>query len=369
MNKNSVRTGLKTISSQLVLILISFVIATVFLLVSGYDPFAIVKGVFSSLTSDIAGTIRWATPLILAGLAIAVTYKAKVFNLGVDGQIYMGAAAATFIALRIPMNLPPAISLIVVFAVGMIAGALYALIPALLKVFLNMNEVISTLLMNFIAELFIEFLVVGPMRDTTAGTNLNASGLIPENSWLPKISFLEPSLASIGFYIAIIAIVIIAFIFFKTTLGYEIKLVGSNSTYAKYSGMNSPRTIIKVMLISGAIAGIIGVIEVTAVQHRLLQSFNPGFGFDGVVVSLLASNNPIGVIFTGFFFGALKNGGINMQRITDVPSAVTDIVMAIIVLVIAAKITFPWIKKVFSRIERKDKGLEGGGLKHESSSN
>lgn len=359
MNNNSIRSAIKSVSSQIVLILISFVIATLFLLVSGYDPFAIIKGVISSLTSDIAGTIRWATPLILAGLAICVTYKAKVFNLGVDGQIYIGAAAAAAVALRIPTSLNSSLSILTIFLVGMITGALYALIPALLKVYLKMNEVISTLLLNFTAELFIEFLVVGPMRDQATGTNLNASAILPENTWLPKISFLAPSLANIGFYFALIAVCIIAFIFLKTTLGYEIKLVGSNATYARYSGMNSKTTIIKVMLISGAISGIIGVIEVSAIQHRLLQSFNPGFGFDGVVVSLLANNNPIGVIFTGFFFGALKNGGINMQRITDVPSAVTDIVMAIIILVIAAKIAFPKVKQFISKLQPKKNLKEG----------
>lgn len=347
MTKKTIMNALKTSFSQVTLIVLSFLFATIFLLVSGYDPFAILKGMYNSFTSDIAGTIRWATPLILSGLAIAVTYKAKVFNLGVDGQIYMGAAAASYVGLLIPSTIPTPLALIVVFIAGMIAGMLYALIPALLKIYLRMNEVVTTLLLNFVAILFIEFLVTGPMRDITAGTNLNASAVFPVNTWLPKIGFFDPSLASVGFYIALIMVAVIAVLFFKTTLGYEIKVVGSNPNYAKYSGMQANKTIIKVMLISGAIAGMVGVIEVTAIQHRLLAGFNPEFGFDGIVVSLLANNNPIGVVFTGFFFGALKNGGINMQRITDVPSAVTEIVMAVIIIVIAAKFAMPKVKKFF----------------------
>lgn len=352
--KGSVSIFVKQVS----LIVVSLVLATIFLAISGYEPMAVVNGIAEGLTSDIAGTVRWATPLILAGLAICVTYKAEVFNLGVDGQLCMGAAAATGIALMIPEQTPAFIAIVVVFIGAMIAGALFAMIPALMKVYLDTNEVVSTLLLNFIATLFIEFLVTGPMRDKAAGTNLNATPVIPENTWLPRISFFNPSSANIGFYIAIIVMLIIAFIFFKTTLGHEIKMVGSNPVLAKYAGMRPKRNILQVMAISGSIAGIIGAIEVTAIQHRLLAGFNPGFGFDGIVVSLLGNNNPIGVLFSGIFFGALKNGGINMERATDVPSAVTEIVMAIIIITISAKFVMPKLKQMLNK--RKPSISKGG---------
>lgn len=333
---------------QICLIVMSLVLASIFLGVSGYEPLAIIKGIGQGLSSDIAGTVRWAAPLILAGLAICVTYKAEVFNLGVDGQLYMGAAAGTAVAVVIPEGMNQVVALVIVFLVSMLAGALFAMIPALLKVYLDTNEVVSTLLLNFIAVLFIEYLVTGPMMDKTAGTNLNASAILPENTWLPRISFFAPSAANIGFYIAIVVMIFIAFLFFKTTLGHEIKIVGSNPVLARYAGMKSKKTILQVMALSGAIAGMIGAIEVTAVQHRLLAGFNPDFGFDGIVVSLLANNNPIGVVFSGIFFGALKNGGINMERMTDVPSAVTEIVMAIIFITISAKFVLPKLKGKFA---------------------
>lgn len=331
---------------QISLIIISLLFATIFLLLSNYDPFAVLKGIGQAMSSDLAGTIRWATPLILAGLAISVTFKAKVFNLGVDGQIYIGAAAATAVALILPQG-NGVVSLVIIFTAAMLAGAAMAIIPALLKVFFNTDEVVSTLLLNFIAALYIEYLVAGPLRDETVVTKLNASEVLPEWTWLPRLEMFSPSSTNVGIYMAIIGAGLIAFLFYKTKLGHEIKIVGENPTLALYSGMTPKATTVSVMAISGAIAGVIGAIEVTAVQHRLITGFNPGFGFDGIVVSLLANNNPIGVVFSGFFFGGLKNGGINMERMSDVPAAVTGIVMAIIILTISAQIVLPKAWKRF----------------------
>lgn len=135
------------------------------------------------------------------------------------------------------------------------------------------------------------------------------------------------------------------FVFYRTTLGHEIKMVGANGEFARYAGINPKLTVIKCMCISGAIAGVIGAIEVTAVQHRLIAGFNPELGFKGIVVSLLAGNHPIGVLFSGIFFGALKNGGTNMERFTGVPSAISSIVEGIIILVISADFAFTFFRK------------------------
>ena len=344
INAKAIKNSTFIVIKQIALIVAALLFATIFLKASQFEAFAILQGIKTSMTTDLAGTIRWATPLILAGLAISITFKAQVFNLGVDGQLYMGAAAATVVALALP-NQNGAVSLILVFVAAMIAGAVFALIPALLKVYFETNEVVSTLLLNFIAVLYMEYLVTGPLRDPDASTNLNASQVLPENTWLPRLEYFEPSVANVGIYIAIAMAILISFIYYRTKLGYEIKLVGSNPRMATYGGMMPKSTTIKVMAISGALAGIIGAIEVTAIQHKLLAGFNPGYGFDGIVVSLLANNNPVGVIFSGIFFGSLKNAGINMERFTDVPSAVTEVVMAIIILTISAEILMPKIMK------------------------
>lgn len=345
----------KILARQVALVLLALLVASIFLAISGYPPLAIVNGLVDSLTNDIAGTIRWATPLMLAGLAVAVTFKAGYWNLGVDGQIYIGSAFATAVAFALPISIPPLIGLLLVFMAGMLGGALYALIPALLRVYLGADELVSSLLLNFIAVLLIEALVTGPMRDPSTTSNLNASAFLPEQLWLPRIDWLGPSLANWGFYIAILACATIAFIFFRTTMGQEIKMVGANPRFADYAGVRPKRLTISVFLTSGAIAGIIGTIEVTAIQHRLLAGFNPSFGMEGVVVSLLANNNPAGVLLSGIFFGGLRNGGTNMERITDVPASVTDIVMAIVIIFLGARFAWPWLKKIMGRRHSSEK--------------
>lgn len=339
----------KTILKQILLIVISIGLATIFLWVSGYEPFSILDGMWNSATVQLASMVRWSTGLILAGLAVCVTFKAEIWNLGIDGQIYLGGAAAAALALVLPEG-NQFFNLTGMILVGMLAGAFYALIPALLKVFFNTNEVVSTLLLNFIAIRFVEYLVSGPMQDPTSITKLNASQKFPTWTWLPRLKIFEPSPSNVGFYLALVAVVIIAFVFYKTKLGYEIKIIGTNANMGIYGGMKPKMLTIVVMCISGAIAGLIGVIEVAAVQHRLINAFNPGFGFDGIVVSLLANNNPIGIILSGLFFGNLTNAGITMERVTDTPSAITDIVMAIVILTITANFVIPKIKNLRKRI-------------------
>jgi general nucleoside transport system permease protein len=358
MNRNSgFLNSVKIILRQLSLILVSIGLATIFLWVSGYESFAILAGIWNGITSDLAGTLRWATPLILAGLAVSITFKAEVWNLGVDGQIYMGAAAAAAVALIIPESTGHFLSVTAIIIVAMIAAAAYAVIPALLKVFFQTNEVVSTLLLNFIAIKFVEYLVSGPMQDPTSITKLNASQRIPDWTWIPRLKMFEPSPTNIGIYLALISAVVIGFVFFKTKLGYEIKIIGANSNLGIYGGMKPKMVTIVVMAISGALAGLIGVIEVGAVQHRLINGLNPGFGFDGIVVSLLANNNPIGIVFSGLFFGNLRNAGISMERITNVPSAITDIVMAIVILTITANFVMPRVKDLIKRNKKSTENL------------
>jgi len=344
LNMNMKATGLSVLKT-IVLIIIALVLSSAFLAFSHYDPLAILKGLYQSFTQDIAGTVRWSTAMILAGLAVCVCYKANIANLGVDGQLYLGAAAASAVALGVQEGASRTLSLIEIFLAAALAGMLFALIPALMKIYLNVNEVVSTLLLNFIGEYFINYLVNGPMRDPVSGTNLSASAKFAENTWLPHLAVFEPSSANVGAYIAVVLVVVVTFIFYRTTLGHEIKLVGANSEFARYAGINPKATIIKCMCMSGAIAGIIGAIEVTAVQHRLIAGFNPELGFKGIVVSLLAGNNPVGVVFSGIFFGALRNGGTNMERFTGVPSAISSIVEGIIILVICANFTFKFLRK------------------------
>ena len=172
---------------RVLLIVLALAVASIFLAVSGYDPLAILKGLAQSMTQDLAGTIRWSTAMILAGLAVCVCYKANIANLGVDGQIFLGASAASAVALNVQAGASHTLSLLEIFLAAALAGMLFALIPALLKVYLNVNEVVSTLLLNFIGEDFVNYLVNGPMKDPSATTNLSASAKFAEEAWLPHM--------------------------------------------------------------------------------------------------------------------------------------------------------------------------------------
>ena len=347
-----IRGAGKAVGRQVAMMLVAIVIVMIFLAVSGYDPAAVLQGLGRAFTRDLAGTIRWATPLILAGVAVCIPFKAEVFNLGVDGQIYQGARASTWIALALPET-TGRLGLLPVFLAGAAAGALFALIPALMKVYFGTDMVVTTLLLNFVGQLLTEFMAAEVMRDPEKITQMNLVRTLPEALWMPKLGAFGASSASVSIYLAVIVALIAAFLFFKTTLGYEIKLVGTNQQFARYGGMKPNGIILKVMALSGAVAGVIGAMEVTAVQHKLIAAFNPDIGFDGIVVALLANNNPLGVILSGFFFGALKNGGSIMQRVTSVPQIVTEIIMAIIILTISADVGFKFIRR---RKERKTHG-------------
>lgn len=334
----------KTIGRQLCMMLVAIAIVMCFLAVSGNSPFTVWQGLGRAFSRDLSGTIRWAAPMILAGIAICIPFKAQVYNLGVDGQIYLGAIAATWVALALPVDCSPT-GLILVFVAAALAGAGFAMLPAILNVYCNTDIVVTTLLLNFVGKYLTEFMAAEVMRDPEKLTQVNASRTLPKSLWLPKLSAFGNSSANIGIYIAIVILLFVAFLFFKTTLGYEIKIVGSNADFAKYGGIRSKTVLLKTMALSGAVAGIIGAIEVTAIQHRLIAAFNPDIGFDGIVVALLANNNPLGILISGFFFGALTNSGNVMERVTEVPNIVTQIVMAIIILTISANITFRNIKR------------------------
>lgn len=331
---------LKSLGKKLLLILIAMLIASLFLLLSGHDFFTVFRGVWLGITSDFAGTVRWMTPLLFTSVAVCLSQKARLFNLGVDGQIYLGACAASFVALQIS-GLPPLVTVLVAILAGMLAGLIYAGIPALLKIYVGADEVVTTLLMNFIAVQFTEWLVLGPLKpEEVTGTTATAN--FAEELWLPRI--LTPSQANIGLFIALFCAALLAFVMYKTTFGHEVKIVGANERFAKYSGINVVRVTLGTMLISGAVAGLAGTVEVMGSLHRLPTGFNQDLGFDGIVVALLAQNNPIGCIAAAFFFAALKNGASNMERISDIPAAVSEIVQALVILTVTVTIVAPKLK-------------------------
>ena len=334
------------IGKQISLIIFALILSSIFLLATGYDPLIVMKAIARGVTSGLGGTIRWAIPYTFAGLAICLTFRANIFNLGVDGQLYIGAIAATYLSMMLSdVPAPAAVFVTIVFA--SIAGGLFAVIPALMKIWLKCDEVVTTLLLNYVAYYFTDYVVLCPMLGKGTLAAARSTDYVPENAWLAKLSFLPSSGVTIGLYLAIALTIGMAVLLYKTNLGYEVKICGANTRMAEYGGIKPGRVILTIMILSGCIAGLAGAVEILGVHHRFPIRFSDQVGFDGVVVSLLANNNPIGVLFTAFFFGALKNGAMTMQRIADVPSALIDIVRGIIIFTISVDFAMLKIRKKY----------------------
>jgi simple sugar transport system permease protein len=214
------------------------------------------------------------------------------------------------------------------------------------------------------------------MLATSSMTQANTTDKFAEKFWLPHISYLQPSQANVGLYIAVVLAVALAFVMFRTKLGYEVKIAGNNSNLAVYSGISANRLTFLTLSISGGLAGLAGSVEVLGCHHRFPAGFNNNIGFDGIVVSLIADNNPITCIFAAFFLAALKNGCMNLERTADVPSSVSEIVQAIIIIIITMGVGFPMVKDVLKRLQHMvaghgpDEGFDeasvkGGGSEHE----
>lgn len=326
----SISSPLKSILQKALLILLSILLASVLIWITGYSPLSVLDGLMNGMTGDFPGTLRWATPLILTGLAVAVAFKAGAWNMGVDGQLYMGAMAATAVSLALA-SFPGFILLPITILAGIIAGTLWALLAGFLRTQFGANDVVTTLLLTYVALNFSDYLIHGPMKSGAYGP-AESTNIIPESVWLPKI--IADSSVTIGLIIALVIAVVLYILIYRSTLGYELKVVGTNLWFSRYGGIKVKSVYLKAMAISGAISGLAGVIEILGVHHRVPIRFSSGLGFDGIVVSLLASNNPLGVILSGLFFGAFRNGSYNIERLTEVPRAMVIIVQAVIVLMV-----------------------------------
>lgn len=288
--------------------------------------------------SHLIETFVFATPLIFTGLAHAVAFKTGLFNIGVEGQFIIGMLMATLVGL-IP-GIPSIIHIILIFIAGIAGGALWAAIPGYLKAKIGTNEVVNTIMMNFIAMNVSNYFTMGPFhKPDSASTN-------PIQSSAELTRFLgENYRLSTGIFIALILAVLVYILFWKTTIGYEIRAVGLNPYAAEYGGISIKKNIILAMAISGAIAGLGGAIHVAGVQHLSVQLFGfPGFGMDGIAVALVAKSNPIGVIFSAILFGAL-NLSSGTLMLYGIPKTISNLIQGIVIIFIAAEYIFKLISE------------------------
>lgn len=272
------------------------------------------------------------TPYIFAGLALAVGFRSGLFNIGAEGQLFMGAIFSVWVGYTFK-GLPAIIHIPFSLLAGAAGGALWALIPAILKAKAGAHEVINTIMMNYIAFRLSEWLLNGPMM--RPGTANPVSPFIEQSAELPRF-FPDPIRFHFGFFVALGVAAFIWWLMFKTTIGFELRTVGANPNAAKYAGMSITRNIIIGMCLSGALAGLAGANEVLGVNHNLANAFSSGYGFDSIALALLGKSHPLGVTLSALLFGTLRSGATRMQNVARIPIDIISIIQALIIAFIAA---------------------------------
>lgn len=278
----------------------------------------------------IGNTIATATPLVLTGLSVAFAFRTGLFNIGTPGQMLFGGFCATIVG-QAGLNLPRPIYLLVIILVALIGGALWAFIPGLLKAIFNVHEVVSCIMMNWIAYWIIYYGVQlwFPNGSKTTESLPLANALTLRSTWLSDL--FGDSYINLGIIVAIAATLIIALILNKTTFGYELKAVGFNKHAAEYAGVSVNKSIIYSLMIAGGLAGLAGLTQYAGVATNMQIGIMPSQGFDGIAVSLLGANTPIGAFFSALFFGLLYAGRGFMSVMTDVPPEIADTIIATII--------------------------------------
>jgi simple sugar transport system permease protein len=300
---------------------------------AGYDSGAALgalwSGAFGSWYAFTSATLVRAVPLILIGLGLAVAFRGGAFNIGGEGQFYAGAIAATWIGLSVG-GLPSPLAIVSVLAGAVLAGALWVAIPVLLRVRYGVLEVISTLLLNFVAEALTSLLVQGPLQE---GQRIYPqSDPIAETARLP---LLPGTRLHTGLLLALAGAMLLHWVFGRTLWGFRLRAVGLGPRAAEIAGRIDSRWMAALALaLSGAIAGLAGGVEVSGVSYALFQSLSPGYGFTAIAVALLGRLHPFGVVFAGLLFGALEAGAVAMQREADVPAVAVYVVEAVVILAV-----------------------------------
>ncbi len=314
-------------------VLLALLIGAGILLLSGASPMAAYSALAQGAFGDAQAwqrTLEKSTPLVFSGLAVAFAFKAGLFNIGAQGQLLLGAIIAAAVGFGVE-GLPAVVHAPLALLAGAAAGAVFAAIAGALKVYTGAHEVITTIMLNYIAINLTDYLANGPWKDTSPGNIVARTPRILDTAALPTWGPV-PS----GFVLSIVLAAIIYWLLWKTTFGFEIRTVGQNRHAARYAGIRVARTIILTMLISGVFAGLGGAVETQGVVGRYQPGFNVGLGFEGITIALLAKTHPFGVIPAALLVGAMKAGSSQMQFVADVPKEIIDVIQALILFFIAA---------------------------------
>ncbi|KUK15620.1 MAG: ABC-type uncharacterized transport system, permease component [Petrotoga mobilis] len=330
MNRESKFEVIRTLTA----IFIAFLLAFIIILLVSEEPihtfFMFTTGPFDSLR-HVGNIVEAAIPLMFTGLAIAIMFKANQFNLAVEGAFFIGGVAATIAAIN--FKLPPVIHPMIAITFGAVAGAIVCLIPALLKVKFNASELVSSLMLNYIFFQIGIYIINYFLRDPYAGAMMSYK--FQENA---KLATLIPKTRiHMGLIISVVCIILMYLFQYKTKWGYALRMTGHNKNFAEYSGINTSFVIIYSQLLGGLIAGIGGATEILGMYNRFMWQALPQYGFDGVIVAIIARNNPLFIPLGAFFLAYLRIGADIMSRYSDVPSEMVAVIQAIVLVLIAAQ--------------------------------
>ena len=312
-------------------ILAGLVVSGILLLFIDKNPFEIYRIIFTSLFRDkytFFEIFVKATPLIFTALSFTFTYKANLFNIGAQGQFYIGAVTAVSFSLLLQNKMPGFLVLVIVFILTILLGGLWGSIIGFLKARYNANEFLVSMMSTYIALNIMNYLLRTVLKETKG--EYPQTNPIDRSVWLPKI--LQGTRLHWGFVIAIAAAIIIWIILYKSAFGFRIRAVGMNQRAAELSGINAKKLYVIAFFISGALAAAAGFTEVNGMQHMLLQGFNPTIGSEGLGITILANTNPIGIIFAATLFGALRVGGLAASQIANIPPSFIELMQGFVMI-------------------------------------
>ncbi len=362
-NKKKAIQSLKSLGKALFIpfigLVVSLIIVSIILISTGYNPLMTLKTlIYGGFIKSWHSTVLNATPLIFTGLAIGFAFNAGLFNIGAQGQYYVGTAVATAIGIYLPM--PSIILIVIAYVVSMLLSASYNIIPAYLKIKTGAHEVITTMMFAQIASSLSGWWV--NLMGGEDPVHKYKTDKISTDAWLMKLKDLVPLdhinyRLNVGILVAILTAFVCYFILYKTTLGFKIRAVGHNKDGAKAQGIKVNKIIFVTLLISGALAGMSGVTQVLGLEHRMTYDLSSSYGWDGISVALLASGNPIGIIFSAFLWGGIDSGGQYLERVTDIHKSIVEIMKGLILFFVVARYIYLYINTKFGITKKLFKNI------------
>lgn len=348
LNKDKTREILLEVGITALAILLAILAGELIMMAFGYDPgkaySALLQGAFGNLASFTA-TLTKSVPIMLTGLAVAVAFKCGVFNIGAEGQLMVGALMAGVAGIYL-RGLPAMIHIPLTLGAAVAGGMFWAFIPALMKQKFKVNVVIGTIMFNYIGEYIVQYLILNPMKTEGAASATNP---LEMSARLPKL-LAPPNVLNLGYVIAILAAFLVFFLMRYMVRGYEMRAVGINPTASRWAGINVEKNMFLALIISGALAGLAGGIEVSGTLGKVVVGASNGYGFNGIPVALIAHNNPIIIIFSSLLLAAMRTGSMLMQTSAGVSKNVVDMVQGLIIVFLCAEYVFRYyIKKAMEK--------------------